>query len=74
MNLGELVDIISDPYLQVRVVSELDQKPELRGKVLYSGEIQNIFHDNSIIFDDVYLDELYVDYIDVGDEFTIYVC
>lgn len=74
MTLGEFAGVIND-NISIRVISELDQNPELRGKILYSGDIVNLFNDNFVVFDDVYLDELYVDYVDVDDyDFTIYVC
>ena len=74
MTLGEFAGVIND-NISIRVISELDQNPELQGKILYSGDIVNLFNNNFVVFDDVYLDELYVDYVDVGDyDFTIYVC
>jgi len=86
MQLGEFINIIDtgSQYIPIKVISELTE-PEApaKGTVLFEGSMSELAYDNPVIFgeepDEVFLDELYVDTIDVGadidtDGFTIYVC
>ena len=75
MRLGEFIDIIRDVFLVISIVLEVDLDAPA-GTVLFQGEItgfQNRLVDTA---NDVYLDELYLDTIDVDESgmFTIYVC
>ena len=86
MQLGEFINIIEDGsrYIPIKVISELDEPeaPE-KGTILFEGAMSELTYDVPVIFgeepNEVFLDELYVDTIDVGadadiDGFTIYVC
>lgn len=76
MRLGEFIDLINDGYLTINVISRIDFEGTPSGTVLFQGEIadfQNMLVDP---INDVYLDELYLDTIDIDEYgiFTIYVC
>jgi hypothetical protein len=76
MRLGEFIDIINDGFLVISVISRTDLEDRPAGTVIYQGEIadfQNMLVDS---INDVYLDELYLDTIDIDEYgiFTIYVC
>jgi hypothetical protein len=74
MNLGEFLSIISDKSILIFVVAESGIHGVNSGAELYSGEIYNF--ENYEISPDLFLDELYVDTIDVNENgvFTVYVC
>ena len=74
MRLGEFLDIISDKFIVIFVVSESGIDGVNSGVDLFKGEIQDFR--NYEVSPDLFLDELYVDTIDVDENgiFTIYVC
>ena len=78
MHLGEFIELINDPCLVITVVAEdgsgLDGVTP--GDTLYSGEISDFTNCLVDEKNDVYLDEMYVDTIDVDEygAFTINVC
>lgn len=86
MQLGEFINIIdtSSQYIPIKVISD-STEPEVpaKGTVLFEGPMNELAYDNPVIFgeesNEVFLDELYVEFIDVGADvdiegFTIYVC
>ena len=74
MRLGEFLDIISDKFIVIFVVSESGIDGVNSGVDLFKGEIQDFR--NYEVRPDLFLDELDVDTIDVDENgiFTIYVC
>lgn len=76
MRLGEFIDLIADGYLTISVISQTDFEDMPAGTVLFQGEIADFQNRLVDSINDVYLDELYLDTIDIDEYgiFTIYVC
>lgn len=76
MVLGEFIDLINDGYLTISVISRIDFEDMPAGTVLFQGKIADFQNKLVDSINDVYLDELYLDTIDIDEYgiFTIYVC
>ena len=76
MNLGEFLDLIKDPTIEIVVEADSGVPNYSTGKTIYSGEIRDF---ESLLIDEdydgsaVYLDELYVHNIDISSKWTWYI-